>query len=1342
MTQEELDERQNELTPASNWFQNRGLFSDHFLQERLPEWKEWNVNENLDNFRNELQALYQAKKSILSHLNEAQTEDEFIKPLLDLLGYTDNYIVQAATKLGQQTNRPDYALFPDTVTKNKAYTKIESNDYTQCIGIADAKYWERELDLAKTNERDTFKNLNPSFQVAGYLTGTKQNWGILTNGRLWRLYSTKSHLPLGNYYQVDIVQLLEEAPAEALKYFYIFFRKEALLRIDGQSFLDRVLEGSEEYAVELETDIKERAYDVVELLCRGFVADFTDGKVNDANLKDIYDNSLTLLYRLLFVFYAEARELLPLTANASYRDNYSLRRLAHDIDEVFKKGYELSSGSTQYYHQLKTLFTLIDRGDLKLGVPEYNGGLFDPQEHPFLETHAIPDSHLVKAIHQLARITDKKLKREVAVDYNTLSERHLGSIYEGLLEFRPRIAPHDLVILKDKGSTKYAPASKQSIKKIAFHKGELYLVNDKGERKASGSYYTPEYIVNYIVENTLDPLVKEAQEKVKALKPKVDKEIAKWRDLKEQKKAQEPIEKYDRAISEEQERLLTPYLFTKVLDPAMGSGHFLSRATDFLAEAIATDPCIESPLELTEESELTYYRRRVVESCIYGIDLNPLAVELAKLTLWLTTMAKSKPLSFLNHHLRVGNSLIGARISDLDEIPKAKAKKKSVDLSRAPIQLGLFQTIFNQKLYDLLQNRALIAKLPTETLEDVHNKQKWEKEFEHDVERFRTLADVWTSTFFGNDVTWDRYNTLVENLRSSDPEWNKLVQNKYVQKALVSSKGKRFFHWELEFPEIFYDEHGNRQEDAGFDAVIGNPPYDVLAEKEQGIDSEPDKQFFGGCPHLQSALGGKLNYYRLFSALSIWLTKLNGYHGFIVPMALLGDAQAKLLRTYVLTQTQLLYVEAFPQKDDPETRVFEEAKLSTCVYILNKRFPSVPFILRIHPGKLILDISPKVDLTKEDIELLDSSEFSIPSVPGTTANHVALGIALGKRSLGNKLGNVAASQQGEVNLTTHAPFLSDSPLGPEVLRGANVDRYEFNQEPKQGTPVFLNVTEFLQNRKPDSKFFDHKEIRIGYQRGAAIDNWRRIIACIIEPNNFCSDTINYIVKPSTNLYFILGLLNSQLFEWRFKLTSTNNHVNSYEVDSLPLRLINFTTPAKEREQLLDQAKELYQEYLGSKDGSKILAFISKLLPLKEDETPDMEHEHSDVVHDLLAFLAEEITRLNKEKQDKIRGFLTWIGKEIIKGSIEDQKNKTKIKTFHEGTVEELMDVLKKNKSIPDPCPSNIWNTLNAEYSAAMTDLIPLRDHIKETDKLIDDLVYKLYNLNNEEIDIVEGKGAS
>jgi len=135
---------------------------------------------------------------------------------------------------------------------------------------------------------------------------------------------------------------------------------------------------------------------------------------------------------------------------------------------------------------------------------------------------------------------------------------------------------------------------------------------------------------------------------------------------------------------------------------------------------------------------------------------------------------------------------------------------KPFDTSRAPVQLGIFQEAFNRKLYDLLQNRALIAQLPTETLEDVRNKEKWERDFEHDAERFRTFADLWVSTYFDNNVRWDEYNALVENLQSTQPEWEKLLKKEYVKRALVMREERHFFHWELEFPEVFYDEQGNR----------------------------------------------------------------------------------------------------------------------------------------------------------------------------------------------------------------------------------------------------------------------------------------------------------------------------------------------------------------------------------------------------------------------------------------------------------------------------------------------------------------------------------------------------
>jgi len=1365
----EQESKPSSLQPESR-FLNRGLFSDHFLKARLPQWKEWQCDGELSEFRKKLVSLYESTKAILPMANEAQTEKEFVQPVLDLLGYAGSYIVQAPTQIGEHTNRPDYALFPDQAAKNKAYGKLKDNDYTLCICVADAKYWERELDLAKTSPRDTFTNQNPSFQIHQYLVGTKQTWGILTNGRLWRLYCAKSHLPLGNYYQVDLLQLLD-APEEALKYFYLFFRKAALIQVDGKSFLDRVLEDSNQYAVELEADIKERAYEVVELLCRGFAAGFSTDQLTGQTLRDIYDNSLTLLYRLLFVFYAEARDLLPLTANQTYRDKYSLHRLTQEIDEALAKDYHLSAKSTVYYNRARDLFKLISEGDPDLGVPEYNGGLFNPEEHPFLENHSIADAFLVRAIHQLARIQDKKLGREVAVDYNTLSELHLGSIYEGLLEFKPRIADSDLVIIKEKGSIKYAPAEKHPEKKVAYKKGELYLANDKGERKASGSYYTPEYIVNYIVENTLDPLAKEAQEKVRALKPEVDKAIAKWEKLKEQKQGLEPTEKYDRAIAEERERLLEPYLSLKVLDPAMGSGHFLARATDYLAEAIATDPYIKPPGEIGEDSELTYWRRRVVESCIYGVDLNPLAVELAKLTLWLKTMAKSKPLSFLNHHLRVGNSLIGARVADLDEIPKAKPRRgKAVDLSRAPVQLGLFQEAFNKKLYDLLQNRALIAQFPTETLEDVHKKEKWERDFEHNMRRFRILADLWISTYFGNSVAWDTYNTLVENLQSPEPNWEKLLQKESVQKATAMGEEKRFFHWELEFPEVFYDEKGNRKPDAGFDAVIGNPPY-------VGFHGFADVK-----PVLHELFittRGKFDIYIPFWERSLALLREGGVVSFICPSGFMKREHGIGLRELV-QKHKLVALHDFEH-----AQVFEGVTNYTCI----------PKIIKGREKTEIVNTmvtfgsdpkSPEFQLTAES--LVDQvGGWVLPSKTSVATNIMLTGPHILPL---NKVADIIAegivTGKNDVFLLDSKKWSNgklESVIRP-ALRGECVDRYEIDWDGTlliypykivgENTTV-LEETALATEAPKTYKYLTKSKARLKgrpyFERSGKLwyELWNQrnmshqsqpklvvqenSVRCefVYDPGEyFYLDTCCGLSLPSESplsYFYLLNLLNSSLVDFAFRKVTVPKagghfiHKPMY-LQQIPIRRINFTTTKKERKQLLAKGKKLYQRYLASHDWGEVLAFVGECLPQKADGTPDTEHEKSDVVHDLLAFLAEEMTRLNKEKQSKIKGFLTWLEKEILKGSVEDQKNKTRIKDFHNGTFEDLLDVLKKNKVVPDPCPSSIRDTIASEFSAAVNALTPLKTQIEATDSLIDRVVYRLYGLTEAEIAIVEGAKTS
>jgi len=219
---------------------------------------------------------------------------------------------------------------------------------------------------------------------------------------------------------------------------------------------------------------------------------------------------------------------------------------------------------------------------------------------------------------------------------------------------------------------------------------------------------------------------------------------------------------------------------------------------------------------------------------------------------------------------------------------------------------------------------------------------------------------------------------------------------------------------------------------------------------------------------------------------------------------------------------------------------------------------------------------------------------------------------------------------------------------------------------------------------------------------------------------------------------LLSLVYSEYFG-ALRMSGGYFQFQAPQLSVLPIRRINFTTPETERKQLKEKGKELYQRYLASHDWGEVLAFVGECLPQKADGTPDTEHEKSDVVHDLLAFLAEEMTRLNKEKQSRIKGFLTWLEKEILKGSIEDQKSKTRIKDFHNGTFEDLLDVLKKNKVVPDPCPSGTRDTIASEFSAAVNALTPLKTQIEATDSLIDRIVYRLYGLTGAEIAIVEGQ---
>src|SRR3990172_2491927 len=217
----------------------------------------------------------------------------------------------------------------------------------------------------------------------------------------------------------------------------------------------------------------------------------------------------------------------------------------------------------------------------------------------------------------------------------------------------------------------------------------------------------------------------------------------------------------------------------------------------------------------------------------------------------------------------------------------------------------------------------------------------------------KRLLDLYTSQWFGNAPTASgrgkrktEHNQALEFLRDAvseswakDPERTSLPEGwkRVVSAALRASSDKRFLHWELEFPEVFYGANQGTQaidriEEEGFDAVIGNPPYDVIASEELGYDVSQDLSFYERTVIYQPAIRGKKNLYKLFICRGVDVMGSNGIFSFIVPMALLGDDQAAGVRKMLLEKAGLITAEVFPQKDDPHNRVFAEAKLATTIF--------------------------------------------------------------------------------------------------------------------------------------------------------------------------------------------------------------------------------------------------------------------------------------------------------------------------------------------------------------------------------------------------------------------------
>ncbi len=629
---------------------NQNLFSNHYLKEILPRENEWMINAEPP--YKEIKNLFDSMHDELPSLNEDQLRKHFLDKVFEILDFTIDVETPA---IGEgSVKKLDYALFKDAETLASARKQLKENAYYNialCIG--EAKRWGRPLARKLNTEVNPNEIPNPSLQMSRYLWLTDVKWGVLTDGKFWRLYERESSKKLDIYYEIDLETLIYNGTVDDFKYFYLFFRADAF-----PAFLDKVYKGSVDYAKAVGDELKENVYQALKIVSEGFSKNIV-GAVHEPPLQEIHDNALILLYRLLFILYAESRQLLPINENKSYTESYSLDSLKKEITGKLGSNETIPVSTFQYWNKLKELFKVINIGNKELGVPPYNGGLFGEEKHPFLEGHRLGDFYIARTIDLLSRSNDGAY-----IDYGSLEIRHLGSIYEGLLEYKIKVAEQDLYPVKEKDKEIYVPIHvgavheppkgkvihdlplPKNIKQNEIIKaGDIYLITDKGERKATGSYYTPNYIVEYIVENTLRPVIKDKREKVKSVLSRLQERI---KTVREDKKAD-----YQKEFDQKKNTLLIDEILSiKVLDPAMGSGHFLVSAVDFLAHELITAMNNEPPLgallsktnEVKEtpasyqqkemdEEDIRWARREVIEKCIFGVDLNPLAVELAKLSL-------------------------------------------------------------------------------------------------------------------------------------------------------------------------------------------------------------------------------------------------------------------------------------------------------------------------------------------------------------------------------------------------------------------------------------------------------------------------------------------------------------------------------------------------------------------------------------------------------------------------------------------------------------------------------------------------------------------------------------
>ncbi|OFV91761.1 MAG: hypothetical protein A3G76_14305 [Acidobacteria bacterium RIFCSPLOWO2_12_FULL_65_11] len=823
-------------------------------------------------------------------------------------------------------------------------------------------------------------------------------------------------------------------------------------------------------------------------------------------LDDTFDQALTIVYRIVFLLFAEARALVPLW-HPVYRDSYSVQAL--------REAAEHPQGAPGLWDALRAMARLAHAGcragDLR--VTPFNGRLFAPARTPLAERRDLDDGAAQRAILALSTrpSTDRAGREPIA--YRDLGVEQLGAVYETLLDYVPHVT--STVRLKPDTTKGHGRGRRPSVT----------LIPGSGVRKATGTFYTPQPIAEYLVRRTLGPLVRDATP--------------------------------DRILQ------------LRVVDPSMGSGAFLVAACRYLAGAyeaalIQTGGC--RPGDLGDQDRAAV-RRSIAERCLYGVDLNPVAVQLARLSLWLTTLAADRPLSFLDHRLAVGDSLLGAWVASLGRLPhRARGRRASVEE-----ELPLFDEPrfpgFNDALGAAVPVRFSLESMPNDTIESVRAKERALATInsrDSALTRWKRVADLWCASWFQSadrGVPPAAFGALSDAILTGGGSLPPQATRDYLCASEEVAGARRFFHWELEFPEVFFAPDGARLANGGFDAVIGNPPWDMIRADTGTTDVRSHAReglalmmrFTRDAGIYRAQSDGHANRYQLFVERARSLARAGGRLGLVLPWGLAADRGSASLRRLLLARSDVDTLVGF----DNRRGVFPIHRgVRFLLLTASTGRPTSSIACRFgldDPSELeSIGEEPAASsrwfvsrLTPAVLDRLSGPDLTIPWVQTPTDLAIAERAAALFPSLGSPSGWSVRFGR-ELNATDDRGSFCAPGAGLPIVEGKQIQPFDVDL----GSARHAIRSREAHRLLPDGRYL---RPRLAYRDIAGATNRVTLIAAILPAGCVSTHTLFCLRSPLAlrDQQYLCGLFNSFVVNFLVRLQVTL-HVTTATVEHLPI----------------------------------------------------------------------------------------------------------------------------------------------------------------------------------------------